>query len=386
MRVLVITPTPTHPGTQGNRVRAAQVAEAFKRAGARVDVVCYALDGVDQAALEAMSRAWDSVALVDLQGFVPRRRRPDCWGIDDWVSPSLIACVRALADAVRYDVVVVNYVWCSAVLDCFAPAPEGPLRIIDTHDAFGRRLRLMREAGLVPHWYYTTEAEEAAGLDRADLVLAIQDDEARYFAGLTRRRVLTVEFARAPSAVVTEPPTRPGSLRIGYIGSSNPWNIGSLRALDGELDAQRVSFPGGVPPRVAAFGSVADALGDTRHIVPIGPVAQAEDAYARVDLMLNPMVGGTGLKIKTVEAISYGRPILSTLAGGIGIEWLHSDLAHPDVASLVRRLATLAGRPGEVEALGAAMREAYTAFHRRVEHKTDALVAMVAGRGKGMDA
>jgi hypothetical protein len=32
------------------------------------------------------------------------------------------------------------------------------------------------------------------------------------------------------------------------------------------------------------------------------------------------------------------------------------------------------------------MREAYTEFHRRVEHKTDALVALAAGRGEGMDA
>jgi glycosyltransferase involved in cell wall biosynthesis len=377
VRVLIVTPTPTHPGTQGNRVRAAQVAGAFKRAGAWVDLVCYALDGVDRAALEAMGRAWDSVALVDLRGFVPRRSRPDCWGLDDWVSPSLMECVRAFADAARYDVVVVNYVWCSAVLECFPPAPEGPLRIIDTHDAFGRRLRLMRAAGLAPHWYYTTEAEEGAGLDRADLVLAIQEDEARYFAGVTRRRVLTVEFARPPSPVPAAP--APGRLRVGYIGSANPWNVRSLLALDRELEARRGAFPGGRPPRVAAYGAVAEAVGDARHILALGPVSEAEDAYARVDLMLNPMVGGTGLKIKTVEAISYGRPILSTLAGGIGLEWLHPDLAHRDVPALVRRLAWLASAPEEVVAIGAAMREAYGAFHRDVARKTQALVAMAAG-------
>jgi Glycosyl transferases group 1 len=46
----------------------------------------------------------------------------------------------------------------------------------------------------------------------------------------------------------------------------------------------------------------------------LGVVERLEYFYAMVDCIVNPMIGGTGLKIKTIEALGYGRPIIGTVA------------------------------------------------------------------------
>lgn len=365
MKVLVITPTCTHPANQGNRVRVQQISGAFRAAGAEVDLLYYAMDGVEQNSLESMRHAWDSVILVSLKGFRPRRSTPRYWGIDDWVSPSLIETVRGLAATVSYDAVIVNYVWCSAILDCFPPGPDGPLRIIDTHDAFGQRRELMEASGLEPHWFYTTQSDEARGLDRADVVVAIQGVEADYFRKLTRADVRTIAYMR-PAEATSDVIVGNRPMRVGYVGSANPWNVQSVEMFDAALDAARDRFPSGRVPEVLIFGHVADKLAGLKLCSPMGPVTDVADVYARVDLMVNPMVGGTGLKIKTVESLSYGLPILSTRAGGSGLEELHPDLALADLDALVDRLIELANSPETVTALQHDMQAAYRAFEAGV--------------------
>ena len=379
MRVLVVTPTPTHPPTAGNRVRTALIANAFQRAGAVVNIVYYALEGIDPVGLKAMREAWNSVTVIDPKGFNRRRSFDDHWGVDDWIAPDLVDCVRHLAFTLCYDAVVVHYVWCSAVLDSLPRDQFGPLRIIDTHDAFGHRAELTREVGLQPHWFYTSESEEARGLDRADIVLALQPQEGRYFASITSRRVLVIEFARVPDPlprrVVPDGPD--ACLRVGYVGSPNQWNVLAIGTFDRLLHAARADFGKTPMPEVLVFGGVTRPVGKLLACVAAGEIGDVREAYASVDLMINPMIGGSGFKIKTVEALIHGRPIVSTLAGAIGVEWLHPDLAHIDVASVVRRVLELAHDRAAFEDLSKAMLAAYPQFQAAVADKINGLIAEV---------
>ena len=159
MRALVITPTPTHPATQGNRVRVLQMASALKEGGAAVELLYIALDGLDTGGLETMRDMWDAVHIVSNEGFSPRRSFAAVWGLDDWIGPSVLEATRHLAATRHYDVVLVNYVWCSLLLTLFDR--NETVRVLDTHDAFGDRHKLARSSNLDPHWFYTTIEEEA---------------------------------------------------------------------------------------------------------------------------------------------------------------------------------------------------------------------------------
>ena len=91
--------------------------------------------------------------------------------------------------------------------------------------------------------------------------------------------------------------------------------------------------------------------------------------------MLNPMVGGTGLKIKTVEALAHGRPILSTAAGGVGLEEIHKDLLHKNLKSLVKRLIEVADRD-VLEALAKEMNDGYSKYVRNVDKRVDEVLGI----------
>jgi glycosyltransferase involved in cell wall biosynthesis len=69
--------------------------------------------------------------------------------------------------------------------------------------------------------------------------------------------------------------------------------------------------------------------------VVLGPVPDAEDFYRAVECVLNPMAGGTGLKIKTVEALAAGLPVLGTRDAFAGLPAEHPGHGAADVASLV---------------------------------------------------
>ncbi len=374
MRVLVITPTPTHPATQGNRVRVAQVAGAMKAAGAVVDLLYYAIDGSDQDSVDAMRAAWDTLYLVPTGGFRPRRQHPAYWGLDDWVSPNLLQAVRFLAAATHYDAVIVNYVWCSLLLEVFTDPRT--LRILDTHDAFGGRHEVARSAGMQPHWFYTSIEEEGRGLDRAHLVLAIQSEEASYFSSITRSSVLTIEYAAPPNYL---PMARTHDLTIGYLGSGNPWNVRSVEAFDAALADILSTTAREAWPRLYLFGGITRSVKGLKVFQPLGRVDDVQDAYGIMDLVVNPMIGGTGLKIKTVEALAFGKPVLSTKAGGAGLEAIHPDLLHDDLAGMIDRLRYLVAHPEEVNALAINMRSGYQAFHDSVQSRLNEL-AMSIGR------
>lgn len=375
MRVLVITPTPTHPTTQGNRVRVHQIASALKAAGHAVDLLYYAIDGADDEMIDQMRAAWNTLYLVTTGGFRAGRSHPAYWGLDDWVSPSLLAATRLLAETTQYDAVIANYVWCSSLLECFG---EGTVRIVDTHDAFGGRHELARDAGMDPHWFYTTQAEEGRGLDRAHLVLAIQEQEAEYFRTVTKRPVVTIEYAAEPAYLQPNPT---GLLTVGYLGSGNPWNVQSVELFDALAVAALERLPVERRPAMLLFGGITRAVKQLSAMQPVGLVDEVADAYRRIDLVVNPMVGGTGLKIKTVEALAFGKPVLSTKAGGAGLERIHPDLLHEDIEAMTARMVELLAAPETMVELTQKMQAGYTAFFNDVTGRLTRLIAHIAGGG-----
>jgi hypothetical protein len=61
--------------------------------------------------------------------------------------------------------------------------------------------------------------------------------------------------------------------------------------------------------------------------------------------------------------LAFGKPVLSTKAGGAGLEAIHPDLLHEDLAAMIVRLSHLIDHPEEVSALAASMRVGYQTFY-----------------------
>jgi hypothetical protein len=317
MNVLIVSPIPSHPVDQGNSARIHSIGSALQSLGHVVHFFYYAMEGLSDASRAQMAAAWEYLHTMPASVDTTSRSLGDFYGLDDWYDARVGEAVRNLHKQFGFDVVLANYVWFSGVLDAL---PDSVLKVIDTHDVFGDRHLRFIERGMPPEWYFTTPAEERRGLARAHVVIAIQDVEARYFARLmrgTRAKVKTIGFL-APSRKLP-PRSKVGFTKpvLGYLGSSNPFNIASITAFAAEVMANRAIRD---RCRFLLAGSICRVLQVLEPFELFGPVDGSVDFYSNVDCVLNPMQGGTGLKIKTLEAISFGKSVAGTSDAFTGVE------------------------------------------------------------------
>ena len=74
----------------------------------------------------------------------------------------------------------------------------------------------------------------------------------------------------------------------------------------------------------------------------IGLVDDLDDFYRQIDIAINPMVGGTGLKIKSLEALSYGKALLATEDAMVGIDGtdaFHNFASVPEMVGALKSLS-----------------------------------------------
>lgn len=357
MHVLVVSPIPSHPQFQGNSQRIFRLCRMLQVLGCKVHFLYYTLEGLDATQRAQMEACWDYVHAVPCRPLNRGMTMGDHYGLDDWYDPLVGEVAAALHARWRYQAVIVNYVWFSGVLESL---PGDLVKIIDTHDVFGDRHLRSTAAGMKPEWYYTSRDEELRGLKRADLVLAIQDEEKAYFKSLGLPQVEVVGFVTPPNFL---PPRqqRDGKITIGYIASSNPWNVNSFRALHAALEGQpilteRFTF------RLA--GAICKAVEAENKIFKVeGIVDSVHSFYCNVDAVVNPMQGGTGLKIKSIEALSYGRPFVSTVDGMVGIPSPYPQHNATSFELLTKRIGEI--QDSQIGPLGLASREVFSAYQRQ---------------------
>lgn len=364
MRILAISPTPSHPQDAGNRARIHAVLSGLRFAGHAIHFCLLMRENPPPAALAAMRDAWDEVIEVPHDRAQEARSLDPLNAIDDWILPEAEATFAALAARQpRFDLVLVNYVFLSRALTFF---DHRTIKVIDAHDIFAGRAEALAAIGLENRFFATTPEEESAGLDRADLVLAIQDEERRHFTLVTRAATATLGHLPADP----RPPLPPGDgLSIGYLGSSNPLNTRALRHFLAALPPAEAAAAGG---RIVVAGGACQGLEETPGLTLLGPVPDPDTLYAAADLVVNPHEGGTGLKIKTVEALARGRPVIGTAAAFAGLPAEHVFHAAPDavaVARLARRWLASAGFREEVAEASARLADRYALEVAAARHR-----------------
>jgi hypothetical protein len=321
----------SHPQEQGNSARLHALARAFRQKGVTIDFIYYQLDGLNDRHIVAHRAFWNEFDVVEAQ---PHRRMafPDHWGIDDWCPDTLCDFVGRKVRSRGYDAVIVNYVWMSGVFEAF----DGPVKILDTHDLFGERHKAALAVGIEPRWFFTSNSEEDIAFSRADLVIGIQSNESEVIRRRTSARVKTIGHLMTPAFLFGEYQGVGAIADFGYVGSANQFNVRSIKLLDEAMGDNR-------PFRLVLGGAVSTlAIVLKSQPIRVGRVENLGLFYRNVDCVINPMAGGTGLKIKTIEAMAYGRPILGTKCAFEGIETdcpLHRLEDPEECADVMARIA-----------------------------------------------
>jgi glycosyltransferase involved in cell wall biosynthesis len=365
LKVLVVSPIPSHPPVQGNSARILAFGSELKRRGIEADFLYYGMEGLSKEQAEVMIGFWHRFYFVRSQPL----RRPTfarSWGIDDWCADQLCDMVTTLAKTHRYHAIIVNYVWMSKVL----VGINGPLKIIDTHDVFGDRHLTAEEHGLEPRWFFTTMKEECKGYGRADIVIGIQENESAQIRRRHPGKVLTVGHPTEP-AFLTRPWRPNPSFTFGYLGSGNPWNVRSVLAVDAALARDRVA-------RWLLAGTITrQHLLLQSHPFLLGVVERVENFYDAVECVLNPMLGGTGLKIKTIEAIAFGKPVIGTSDAFEGLRAEHPLHRLGSIDAIIEAMKSYTASRALREELAVSSRELYVRYMAEVARGYDALVGLI---------
>jgi len=236
-------------------------------------------------------------------------------------SPARRAFVESLVEQRAPRIVIVEFLRLGyTVLPRTDPNAARPHLLIDTHDVLHRRAERARARGARIEQPIDA-AEEMRQLAAYDAVMAIQETEARLLReGLPQTPVLLVPHGVEAPATAQLPIASSRPIRIGFLGGRDASNVDALDWFVREVwPAIRAKFADEVELRVA--GQVTHAWHMSGEGIRIlGPVAAIEDFWCTIDIAINPIRYGSGLKIKNVEALAHGRALLTTAIGAEGLE------------------------------------------------------------------
>lgn len=223
----------------------------------------------------------------------------------------LLELLRAVDQGAHPSVVQVNYGFMTRGFPLLRPEA---LKIVDTHDVFSTKASKVVRFGITDS-LALTPGEERQLLQPADVLIAIQPDEARELRALNGEATILTVGVDMPAPPAGGVAARPVALMVA---SANEMNRKGLR------DFLRFAWPlvlKEVPEaEFHVVGSVGECLsGHEPNVRWLGRVDDLDAAYAAARLVVNPAVAGTGLKIKTLEALAQLRPIVLWPSGVDGV-------------------------------------------------------------------
>jgi glycosyltransferase involved in cell wall biosynthesis len=225
--------------------------------------------------------------------------------------------IAKLARSREWQAVIVEYLW---LYPAIRELPGGIQRLLDTHDIQHRRVEEFASRGLVFPMKVSRD-EESRIFRQFDAVIAIQSAEAALIREMCPE--MTVLSVGSMGYALGLQPVRPIAGRILYVGGYNAANVDGLKRFLESIWPQVVSEC----PKVSLHicGHIFRAfLGEQFVKVTFrGHLEDLTSEYAAAIIAINPCWIGTGLKIKTVDALARGKPLVTTAKG---IEGMHGDV------------------------------------------------------------
>ncbi len=383
-RVLVVSPTPSYPLDFGNRIRIYEMSKRFQDAGAKVDFLYSPMEWntsfIDFDGYREMVEQWDRVFLVPSESKYYTRPEGSHYTIDEWWEAPLQQMLEWLLVRQYYDCVIVNYAFLSKALELIKGTT---LRVLDTHDQLAGRKEILEGLGLEPDFFYLTEEEETKALNRADVVIAIKDEEADLFRHYTSKDVITYPYSGLSQSWIYHGDRKVADinlslLRVGFVGGLNQLNINCIRSFilnTRDLFAQKVA-----PLVIKIGGSVCEAIEDLAlepHVQLMGRYEEPREFYSQCDLIINPMLRSTGLKIKTVEAVSLGIPLLTTSHASEGLPDREPSLLFSDDWELAKELVEVSFDRTRLEIFRKASNKAHIGLQTQASRSFESLSARI---------
>lgn len=372
MRFLIVTPLNPLNQYNGAHVRVREVIENIRQMGQAVDLV-YTCQDIGPVGATWENRLTENLAkIADSVNVFPSSIKIKNEGVinalDDFLPYDVRREIERVVSHRDPDCILVNYVFLSGILTWLK---TGATCVIDTHDKLSRK-DVYEAGGMKPGFFCTTEEDELVGLSRADGIVCIQNNEADYFRKCGIKNVFTI--GHLVKRQFLDKQIAPKITSVGFLGSKHVFNTDGVQALLEHKNFRGVNrafewiFAGTI--------SEAEAV-QSADVTRLGKVDSPKEFYEKVDVVVNPVRHGTGLKIKTVEALSYGVPIVGTKCAFEGIQTpsqLH-QLTEP--GAILLALEEMMSEPDRLPKLANVSRATFLEYRRQVVEGYDQLLEFV---------
>ena len=213
----------------------------------------------------------------------------------------------------QFDFCIVEYCHLSYYLDCL---PGKPRTILDIHDIMSERSDSFRRFHY-DHDIPLTREMERAIFQLYDYVIVICDAD---FNSL-KENVPDYGLLLCPHPAETRyKKNRAVASAIGFVGSGY---LPNLDAIETFLDHCWPAIAAKYDVSLHIYGNVGYRLAGCPLPASVRRMGFVEDPakiYEECDVMINPVRFGAGLKIKNIEALAYGLPLITSTHGARGLE------------------------------------------------------------------
>jgi glycosyltransferase involved in cell wall biosynthesis len=292
--------------------------EYFHRRGWTTDVILprVAWNRSDPSAFHQHYPWVRQVTLIDLQ--------LRAWELPEIFHGHIRVCgQKSLQEAMKpgADLFFTSYMFTAPLLDLL---PRGCARMLDTNDIVSTQFALAdghrQGPGQFPDWKIRAKRDYLFRIER-DL-LAQFDSNLMISPGelqIVRQAGLTNAVYVPPPMPVVQHPEVEAETDLLFIGGDNPYNAAGIDWFFGNVYLPYLARRG---VRLTVVGHVCRKLHLAgRSVRQLGFVpGSLGDFYRTTRLVVAPILEGTGVAIKMLEALSHGRAVVATPVGARGLD------------------------------------------------------------------
>jgi len=243
-----------------------------------------------------------------------------------WYSPKLISHISKLIKKNNYDIIQVEF---SQLLYLVKYLPKNTKKIFVAHDissiSFYRRIFENKPSLLkiISRYLFFLEIYfyEKKYLPKFDTIISVsQKDKITLQQQFPNQKIICLENGIDKIDFIKKTPSN--IINLGYIGSfSHTPNLNAVKYFFDEiaplLDKEKIIYK-----FYLAGNNDSKFIQDifsSQNLINLGQIKETKEFYKKIDCLITPIFSGSGSRIKILEALSFGVPIISSPIGAEGI-------------------------------------------------------------------
>ena len=317
MKILYFYPENPAASIQGNNARAFALLQYFKSKNHKIDYVGIASKSFSEVDLESIKKA----DLIE-NGFLLREDKPISKTLSylfTYAIPNKLKGRIRDFDRTRfghkeqfskilkdnqYDYIIISYAYWAELIRENKYLKNAKL-IIDTHDFLTSQFQNQKRFNLGK--YFNKEIEL---LNLFQKVWVISSDENYVFSQFVSSEVITIPHALQAKFQLNSAK----KYDLVYVASSNEHNVKSVKWFFEEVYPKLNHNLS-----ICVVGKINDHIPELPNVTKMHFVEDLNRVYSESRVAICPMLSGSGLKIKVVEALSFGLPVVCNPRGIDGL-------------------------------------------------------------------